>query len=58
MSMYITFRLPKPIPNELVAGRFDYVPRIGETVSYDDKTYDVHAVDFDITKNSITVLLK
>jgi hypothetical protein len=58
MSMYITFRLCKPIPNELTAGRFDYVPRVGEAVLYDDKTYDVHSVEFDISKNSVTVNLK
>jgi hypothetical protein len=58
MSMYITFRLRKPHPNELVAGMFDYVPRIGEAVVFNDETYDVHSVEFDISKNSITVVLK
>lgn len=58
MNMYINFRFRRPYPNELASGRFDYVPRVGEMVSMDDKTYDVHSVEYDLSKNSITVTLK
>lgn len=59
MSMYINFytqkRGERMVP--LAAHRFDYVPRIGETVSMDDRTRDVLSVDYDLSKNSITVIL-
>lgn len=58
MSMYINFRLRDPANTRLAEGRFDYVPRVGESVSLDDLTRDVHSVDYNLTTNSITVVLK
>lgn len=59
MSMYINFYTQKrgERMNLMEAGRFDYVPRVGETVSYNDRTRDVLSVDYDLTKNSIMVVL-
>lgn len=57
MSMYVNFRLRNPEQSFLHRGRVDYVPRIGETVSMDDRTRDVLSVDYDLTTNSITVVL-
>lgn len=59
MSMFINFYTQKrgnPM-KELAARRFDYVPRIGETVSMNDRTRDVLSVDYDLSKNSITIIL-
>jgi len=59
MSMYINFFTQKrgERMNQLVAGRFDYVPRMGETVSMDNRTRDVLSVDYDLTKNSLDIIL-
>lgn len=59
MNMFINFYTQKRgHPMELLlAGRCDYVPRIGETVSMDDRTRVVLSVDYDLSKNSIAVVL-
>lgn len=57
MSMYVNFTLRNPENTTLHSGRVDYVPRIGETVSMNDRTRDVLTVDYDLSKNSITVVL-
>lgn len=58
MSMYTTYLLRTPGDHhEIARKRFDYVPRIGETVTMDDITRTVHSVDYDLSKNSITVAL-
>lgn len=57
MSMYVNFRLQNPERTILHQGRVDYVPRVGESVSLNDRTRDVVDVDYDLSKNSITVVL-
>lgn len=58
MSMYVNFRIRTPASIVIMhSGRVDYVPRVGETVSMNDRTRDVLSVDYDLSKNSITIEL-
>jgi hypothetical protein len=58
MSMFTIYIVRTPGEHQEIArGRFNYVPRLGESVTMNDVTRTVYSVDYDLSKNSITIYL-